>query len=71
MATPTAQEIEASAKQAAKDILDSGVVSYTHGNRSRTHLNPREMLAVAREAAAMEREETYGVTTLADMRTQT
>lgn len=68
MAAPTPDQIEESAKQAAKDILDTGVQAYTHGNRSRTHLDPMKMLEVARAAKAMEREDDYGITTLADMR---
>ncbi len=69
MAAPTPEQIEESAKTAAKDILDSGVQAYTHGNRSRTHLDPMKMLEVARAARAMDREDTYGLTTLVDMRT--
>jgi hypothetical protein len=69
MATPTPQEIADSAKSAAKDILDSGMAAYTHGNKSRTHLDPLKLLQAAREGEAMDRTDEYGITTLADMRT--
>ena len=68
MAEPTAAELQTAAKLAAKEILEGGVASFTHGDRSQTMLNPREVLDLARHAQALEDEETFGQTTRADMR---
>lgn len=68
MADPTAAELKTAGLTAAKEILEGGVQSFTHGDRSETMLNPREVLDLARHAAAMEDEENYGISTRADMR---
>lgn len=71
MSTPTLTEIKDAAKTAAKEVLESGAAAYSHSGRSQTNIDPVRALEAARMADAMDREESYGVTTLADMRVNT
>jgi DNA-directed RNA polymerase subunit F len=68
MTEPTADELKEAAANAAKEVLDGGAAAYSHAGRSVTKLDPEKMHRLSREIEQDEQADTYGVVTLADMR---
>lgn len=61
-------QIEEDAVKQAGEVLQHGVVSYSRGTRSQTHLDPRASLEAAAMARTMASQQSHGISTICDMR---